>query len=148
MDGSGSGRGFFSYALTWPSESYIESYLKVAIQSGLPPIAVIMNDPTHKEWTVLDLKLAKAYELRQSYGDIPPWIDRSDRVHFDTKSFISGSGAAIERAQAAEQKKAQTGRGNPTFGKRWYAVPVTKDGGPMPTMREWLEDQRRLNGEA
>ena len=147
MDGRRSGRGFFSYALTWDDQSYIEAYLRVAVQSGLPPIAVLLNDPDHKEWTELDFKLAKAYELRKTYGDIPPWIDRSERVSFDAKSFISKSAAAVERAQHRDQVNSSKQGNSPKFGKRYYAVPRTVDEGPMPTMQEWLEDQRRLNGE-
>lgn len=142
MDGSGSGREFFSYALTWDDQSYIEPYLKVAVSIGHPPTAVILNDPDHKEWTALDYKLAKAYELRQSFGDIPPWIDRSERVAFDVKTFVSKSAAAVERRQESDSNK----KGAKNFGKRYYAVPRTVDEGPLPTMQEYLEEQKRLNG--
>jgi hypothetical protein len=143
MDRPDSGRGFFSYALTWDDQSYIEPYLKVAVQIGHPPTAVILNDPSHTEWTSLDYKLAKAYELRQSYGDIPPWIDRSERVAFDVKTFVSKSAAAVERKQDSDSKK----KNLKAFGRRYYATPRTIDEGPLPTMQEYLEEQRRLNGE-
>lgn len=138
MDRQRTGRRFFSYALTWDDQSYIEPYLKVAVEIGHPPSAVILNDPTRTKWTTLDYKLAKAYQLRQTYGDIPPWIDRSERVAWDAKTFISKSAAAVERKQDKQKK--------PVPGMRYYAVPRTTDGGPMPTMKEFFEDLKRLNG--
>ena len=138
MDRLGAGRGFFSYALTWDDQSYVEQYLKFAVDIGHPPTAVILNDPTHTKWTALDYRLAKAYQLRQSYGEVPPWIDRSDRVAWDAKTFISKSAAAIERKQDKQKK--------PVPGMRYYAVPRTVDDGPMPTMREYFDDLKRLNG--
>lgn len=140
MDGRDSGREFFSYALTWEDQSYIEPYLKVAVQSGLPPRAILLNDPTIKEWAPIDIKLAKAYELRQTYGDIPPWIDRSDRVQFEARTFVSKSAAAIERKQDQDSKK----KSRP--GVRYYAVPKVVDGGPMPTMAEYYEELARKEG--
>lgn len=137
MDGWHSGRRFFSYALTWDDQSYIEPYLEVAVQLGQPPTAVILNDPSHTEWTPIDYKLAKAHTLRKTYGDVPPWIDRSDRVSWDVKTFTSRSAAAIEKKQASEKKQVP--------GRRYYAVPRTVDGGPLPTMQEFLEEQQRLN---
>jgi hypothetical protein len=113
------------------------------VDSKLPPIAVILNDPAHKEYTPLDFKLLKALKLKEQYmsGDFPVWIDRSDRVTFETKYFVSGSRAALERQQYQADKAAQNGKSTPSFGRMYYAVPRTKDGGDMPTMREWLEEQ-------
>ena len=143
MDGLHSGRGFFSYALTWDDQQYIEPYLKVAVQIGQPPRAVILNDPSITEWTALDYRLAKAYELRQTYGVYPPWIDRSERVAFDVKTFIYKSAAAVERKQQTEQNRKGY---KPVPGKRYYAVPRTIDDGPMPTMEEYYEERKRLLG--
>ncbi len=128
--------------MTWDDQSYVEPYLKVALQIGHPPTAVILNDPSRTEWTSLDYKLAKAYELRQSFGDIPPWIDQSDRVSFDVKTFTSKSAAAIERKQELDGNK----KGSKFFGRRYYAVPRVIDDGQMPTMLEYLEERKRLNG--
>lgn len=99
---------------------------------------MILSDPTRKEWTKLDYRLAKAYSLRKTYGDIPPWIDRSERVAWDVKTFTSRSAAAIEKKQEREKKAVP--------GRRYYAVPRTVDGGPLPTMQEYYEEQNRLAG--
>lgn len=104
---------------------------------------MILNDPSLKDWTWLDLRLIKAYELRLTYGDTPPWIDRSDRVSFDVKTFVSKSAAAVERKQGQDEKAAGK---TPQYGKRYYAVPRVNDGGPMPTMEEYFEDQKRKQG--
>ena len=102
---------------------------------------MLLNKPEQTQWTSLDYKLIKAYHLRQTYGDIPPWIDRSERVSFDVKSFVSKSAAAVEKKQDADSNKKNT----KFFGKRYYAVPRTVDDGPMPTMEEFFEEQKRLN---
>lgn len=121
--------------------------IKAAIESGLPPSAVILDDPT-REWTALDTKLIKAYWIKQEYGAVPPWIDQSDRVSFEVRSFISKSAAAMERKQEAEEKAASKRGGKRTFGKKYYTVPQTIDDGPMPTIQEWLEEkERKRNGQ-
>lgn len=102
---------------------------------------MILNDPTHKEWTALDLKLAKAHQLRKDFGDIPPWIDRSDRVTFDVEVFTSNSGAALERRQEKDSNSKKK-----THGRRYALIPRSKDGGPLPTMQEYFEEQARKKG--
>lgn len=106
---------------------------------GLPPLAVIGEDPAHKDWTQWDYRLLKAYEL---YNDMknnqgfPMYWDRSDRVRFDIESYTSKSKAALDRAEEqASKSKAKN------HGKILYAVPKTIDGGPLPTLEEFLEDQ-------
>jgi len=73
-------------------------------------------------------------------GQFPIWLDQSPRVIFEAKSYISRSEAAIERAQ-----KNQSNSDIP--GQRWYAVPRVGDGGQMPTMREYLDEQARKRGD-
>lgn len=92
----------------------------------------------------MDLKLIKAYYLKQQFAQdgYPVWIDRSDRVTFEVKSFVSKSAAAIERRQARDAESEQK-----NYGKRYYAVPVVIDGGEMPTMREYMDEQARLRGD-
>jgi hypothetical protein len=118
--------------------------LKAAVKSGQPPIAVIFNDPTHKEWNEWDFKLFKAYYILQDwYRDgIPIWWDESDRVVFEVKARTSKSRAAIERAQessTANNKK-------PIPGRYFIAEPKTIDGGDFPTRDEWLEELARQSG--
>jgi hypothetical protein len=105
---------------------------------------VILNDPSHTEYSAIDLKLLKAIALKDQFmagGAYPIWIDRSDRVIFHAKSFTSGSQAAIQRAQYNDEKRQSDGKGAPAFGKNWYAVAESRDGGPLPTMVEWLEEE-------
>lgn len=110
----------------------------------MPPTAVILSDPTHTDYTKWDYKLLKAYYLKQEFmsGNFPVWIDRSPRVEFEVKSFKSKSAAALERKQAAEAKK----EGNTDYGRQFYAVPITIDGGPMPTLRDYLEEEAKNKG--
>lgn len=110
----------------------------------LPPVGVILNDPTHKEWTSLDLRLAKAYHIREDFlvGNIPVYLDQSDRVVFDVKTVVSKSRAAMSRW---EERQSKSKNKNP--GLMGYPVPRTTDGGPMPTLEEWLEEQAKKKGE-
>lgn len=68
---------------------------------------------------------------------IPIYIDRSERVDFKVGVSFSKSRAAMERAEEAEQKKQGTTK---SYGKSFYPIPVTKDGGPLPTLAEFLEE--------
>lgn len=77
------------------------------------------------------------FEEMQSGTGVPLYIDRSDRVRFETGSFVSRSKAALDRA---EEKASQSKTKN--YGKVFYPIPVTVDGGPMPTLEEFLEEQR------
>lgn len=76
---------------------------------------------------------------------MPPWIDRSDRVSFDVKTFVSKSAAAVERKQAADEKA--QGKA-PAYGKRYYPEARVIDGGKMPTMKEFYEDLQRKQGDS
>lgn len=130
--------------MTWDDQSYIETFIKAAVDTGQPPCAMILSNPKITEWTEVDYRLVKAYYLKQNMmsGSFPVWIDRSDRVSFEVKTFISRSEAALERRQEQENAKSNSGHGI-----RYYAVPQTMDGGPMPTMQEYLEAEAAKKGE-
>lgn len=117
--------------------------LKAAVHSGQPPIAVIFNDPSHKEWNEWDYKLFKAhYILQDWYRDgIPIWWDESERVAFDAEARVSKSKAAIDRAQEKANKGKTT-----VHGRYFVAKPQVVDGGDFPTRGEWLEEQARKSG--
>jgi len=104
-----------------------------------------MNDESHKDWTLWDYRLIKAYYILQDwYRDgIPIWWDESERVAFNAKARISKSRAAIERAQEAANKKKSS-----SHGRYFVAEPVVTDGGEMPTRAEWLEEQSRKQGKS
>jgi hypothetical protein len=120
--------------------------LKAAVSSGQPPIAVIMSDPKHKEWTLWDYRLLKAhYVIQDWYRDgIPVWWDESERVAFDAKPRISKSRAAVERAQEAATK----GNKKAVHGRYFITEPKVIDGGEFPTRDEWLEEQSRKTSES
>jgi hypothetical protein len=102
-------------------------------------LAVILEDVSHTDWTVWDYRLYKAHHILQDwYRDgIPIWVDESDRVTFDAKAKVSKSRAAIERAQDVSSK----GNKKPVFGRYFVAEPKVMDGGDMPTLVEWLDEQ-------
>ena len=96
------------------------------------------NDPDAK-WTRWDFKLVKALELYDDMmagGAHPVYIDRSDRVRFEIKSYTSKSKAVLDRA---EERAANSKSKN--YGKILYTVPETIDGGPLPTLDEFLAEQ-------
>jgi hypothetical protein len=90
---------------------------------------------------VWDYRLYKAHFVLQDwYRDgIPIWIDESDRVTFDAKAKISKSRAAIDKAQDSSANK------KPVYGRYYIAEPKVMDGGDMPTLQEWLDEQQRKN---
>lgn len=107
---------------------------------------MIFNDPDHKEWTRWDYKIANAHHLLEHYEveGWPVWLDTSPRVSFKVKERVSRSAAALEKKQYEDQKKQEKQKNPvPKFGRRYYTVPETVDGGPMPTKREWLESQSK-----
>lgn len=134
-----------SVALTWDNHKYLQSYVKAAISFGNPPIAHILEDPSHTEWTRMDYRVSNAYQMMLDFETEgwPIWIDQSNRVRFEAKTRVSRSAEALERKQWHDQKAAEKQKNHvPKFGQRYYATPVTIDGGPMPTKQEWLESQR------
>jgi hypothetical protein len=82
--------------------------------------------------------LITAYHILQDwYRDgIPIWWDESDRVTFDVKARYSKSRAAIERAQEKDSKKKSK-----QYGKYFVAEPRVMDGGDLPTLQEWIDEQ-------
>ena len=98
----------------------------------------VFEDPNH-EWGKWDFRLAKALELYEDMlvGGVPIYWDRSDRVNFLTGSYTSKSKAALDRAE----EKARESK-NKNYGKVFYPIPKTNDGGPLPTLEEWLAEQK------
>jgi hypothetical protein len=109
------------------------------VDSGQPPTAVILSDPSHHDWDIWDYRLLKAqYIIQDWYRDgIPIWWDESERVTFDAVARVSKSRAAIERAQ----ENASRGNKKPVPGRYFIAEPRIIDGGDFPTRDEWLEEQ-------
>lgn len=140
MDGWRTGREFFSYALTWDDQEYIETMIEAAVASGLPPTAVILDEPD-RGWTFMDTRLIKAYHIKQNYGQFPPWVDQSDRMSFEVRSYVSRSAAAMERLEEKINKK---GNKSKTLGKKYYVVAQVNDGGLPPTPAEFYEEKQRL----
>ena len=112
--------------------------IRAAVESGLPPLALLLNDPKreHSRW---DMKLIKAYYFEQSYQieGFPIWVEESPNVTFVARSKVIRSQAVVERAQEAEGKKK-----NATHGKRFYAEPVITSGGTWPRRKDWQDRER------
>lgn len=104
-----------------------------------PPLSFILEDPKHSEYNVWDMRLVKGLELYEDLRagtGVPIYWDRSDRVVFEAESYTSKSQAALDRAE----EKASKSKGK-NHGKRFYPVPRTTDGGPLPTLEEFLKEQ-------
>lgn len=112
--------------------------VRAAINAGLPPLAVLFDEPK-REWTRWDTILIKAYEIYTDMTNgtgIPVYWDRSDRVQFELGTYVSKSRAVLDRA---EEKARESKSKN--HGKVFYAIPHTVDGGPLPTLEEFLAEQ-------
>jgi hypothetical protein len=127
--------------------------LRVADKTSQRPIAVLLQDHyagfrdsfTHTVdgepvWTDWDYALATALQLIEDHTDAETghlvWIEQSDRVTFDATRFVKKSVAATERKTNGKNYKAQPG-------ERWRTRPVVMNGGDMPTMTEWYEEQAK-----
>lgn len=104
---------------------------------------MILRNPRHKEYTDWDLRLLVAYYTHDQLlrGSVPVYWDESDRVAFDVKTGISKSRRAISQREERDSKKGQA-----QHGVYYYAVPRAIDGGPLPTMEEWLAEREAKQG--
>lgn len=99
---------------------------------------MIFDDPT-LEWSFWDYRLVKAlvlYDNLQQGTGVPLYIDRSDRVRFEVGSYTSRSQAALDKAEEKAKKKKDK-----AYGKVFYPIPITVDGGPLPTLEDFLDEQ-------
>lgn len=116
--------------------------IRAAIDSGRPPLELILDEPDRKrsKWDGILIKalyLQEAYEL-EGY---PIWVEESKAVRFELRHRDVRSLSVVEAAQASESKK-----DNPTRGRRFYAVPKLLPGHKWPTRKEWL-DSRSTGGD-
>jgi hypothetical protein len=121
--------------------------IRAALDAGVPPLAVILRDPSHTEYNRWDLKLVAAYHIYEDMlvGNIPVHWDQSDRVTFDVKRGVSKSKAKIAATERAYQKR-NAKNDSAMDGVYFYAVPRTMDGGPLPTIEEWQAEQAAKSG--
>lgn len=114
--------------------------IQAAIESGRPPLELLMDEP-NRERTRLDGTLIKAYYLQKAYevDGYPIWVEESDKVTFVAKSRVIRSLAAVEAEQEAESKKK-----HPRPGKRFHAEAQLRPGASWPTRAEWMD--RRAHG--
>lgn len=99
---------------------------------------MILDDPS-REWSFWDYRLVKALIIRKdmiSGTGVPIYWDQSERVRFEVNSFVSKSKRALDAAEESARKgKAKN------HGKIFYPVPIAVDGGMLPTLEEFLEEQ-------
>jgi len=120
------------------------SYVRAAVAANLPPKQVIFNDPSHTSYDFWDLRLLKAYHFAQDFirDGIPVWWDESDDVFFEAEGRISRSKAAIQKKEKSESGKDKT----PPDGRYYQAIPKTRNGKPLPTFADWLDQVARKKG--
>jgi len=114
------------------------------LDAGVPPTAIILRDPERKEYGVWDLKLVAALHLYDELmrGNVPVYWDESDRVRFEVRTGLSKSARVIAAAQERDEKN----KSKDTKGLYYYAVPMTIDGGPLPTVGEWVKERQAKQG--
>ena len=110
----------------------------------MPPLGMINRDPDAK-WTKWDFKLVTGLELYDNLATgsgFPVYIDQSDRVRFELNSYVSKSKAVLDRAEENASKGTAK-----NHGKVFYVTPETIDGGPLPTLEEYLEEKARKDAQ-
>lgn len=131
--------------MTWERCKPFYSYLRAAVEAHLPPKQVIFNDPTHTEYDYWDLKLLKAYYFTKDFfrDGVPVWWDESDDVLFEAERRTSRSRAATQKAEEMENK----GDKKAPPGRYYIPVPKTRGGAPLPTFKDWLDQEERKKGQ-
>lgn len=129
--------------MTWDRCKPFRSFIRAAVSANLPPLQVLLNDPRHTEYNFWDLRLMKAHFFAEDFTreGIPVWWDESQYVNFDVKRKTSRSAQAVERAKEQDSKSK-----SPSHGRYYVPVPRAQGGKPLPTWREFLEEQARLEG--
>lgn len=143
MDGPDSERRFLSQVLAWDDHAWLVSRIRAAASAGKPPLSFIFEDPRHVEYNVWDVRLSVALGVYDDMmrGSIPVYWDESDRIRFEVEKGVSKSRAALDRREAQEAKSK-----DPNYGVYYYAVPKVIDGGPLPTLQEWLDEKAAKRG--
>jgi len=125
---------------------HFDTHIVAAIEARLPPKMLILNDPSHTSYDIWDLKLIKAHTFlsRMMDGNYPIYWTESKRVDWTVERKISRPDAAMDRAQQAEAKKIENGGkgAKPEPGLRFLLKPRVLDGGPMPTLDEYLKSKK------
>lgn len=133
--------------MIWDDHAWVVPRIKAALAAQVPPSAILLRDPAHREYDEWDLKLVAAYHIYKDLlrGSVPVYWDESSRVTFDVKVGLSKSQAAVDRKQAQDQKAADKSPAT-LYGRYYYAVPRVTDGGALPTLEEWLEEKAAMKG--
>ncbi|QDH48056.1 tail assembly chaperone [Microbacterium Phage DejaVu] len=133
--------GFFSEVLSLPSHAWMKPIIQAAVDSGRPPLELLLNQPDRKR-SKLDGILIKALYLNKAYEieGYPIWIEESPDIHFKAVPRVIRSLQVVEIEQERESKK-----DNPTKGKRFHAEAVLRPGATWPTRSDW--EKRHKSGE-
>ena len=116
--------------------------IEAAIQSGLPPLALIADDPSRTgKYSKWDLKLIKAYYINKAFevDGRPVWVEESPDIVWTAKSKVMRSAAAVEK----EQERIGNMKGSNKHGLRVYAVPNLRPGASWPTRESWAKQREK-----
>lgn len=129
---------------TWDRCKPFLSYIKAAVQAGLPPKQVIFADPEHTEYDFWDLRLIAAYHFAEAFvhEGVPMWWDESPDVAWTVEKRVSRSRAAISRAEKSETGKDK----EPPPGRYYLPEPHGIGGKSLPSFDEWQKQQESLKG--
>lgn len=134
-----------SEALDWDSHSFLKPIIKAAIKSGIPPMAMLTDNPTRTEHCKWDLKLIKAYYINQAFeiDGHPIHVEESRSIAWTAKRKKLRSAEAVDKEQELMQRSKSK-----HHGIRVVAVPTLRDGHKWPTRRSWLEEKAQNQAES
>lgn len=137
-------------ALTWDSHSWLVPLVKSALSMGMPPLAVLAEDPKRKKYTRWDIRLVRAYHDREHWdvNGYPIWVEESKDVEFKAKKKVIRSKAVVEAAEKAYQKSLHPEKGPAkpgTPGLTFYPTMKVKEGKSYPRFEDWVKTR---NGQA
>ncbi|AXC37907.1 tail assembly chaperone [Microbacterium phage Jacko] len=134
--------GFFSEVLTLPRNAWMKPIIQAAVDSGRPPLELLLDQPDRKRsrWDGMLIKglyLSNAYDI-EGY---PVWVEESDAVTFEAVPRVIRSLKVVEEAQNRESKKGENAR----RGLRFHAEARLLPGRQWPTRKDW--EERHAAGE-
>lgn len=132
---------------------HLVDYIEAAARFNKPPFQLMFGEEEWPLWTKYDSLISVAYERYQRYQTSdghPIFWDQSQRVKASVKTYKSKAKAAMDEWDDTQSKKLEAMRKtNPHAhlerGIVPYVIFEAIDGGPMPTLEEWVTS-RETNG--
>lgn len=111
--------------------------------AGIRPLSLLFHEQPTDPWKKADFLLLEAYQILQdetcpTCGN-PIWICRAedDNIRFKMESSVCfADKTETEWRNQKDRNAKRVGKKEawePAPGEQWFPIPITQDGGPLPT---------------